>query len=227
MRTKMSNILWGIAFIVVGIGFAGNALELWDFRLFFAGWWTLFIIVPCCISLVQNGPKTSTVVGIVLGVLMLLAAQGIVNWDVIGAMIVPVIFVIIGLGFIFRSTGKKNQIPPNVASHFDQADSELTAVFGERKANFRNQQFNGADINAIFGGVTLDLREAVIDHDVLIHATAIFGGADIYVPANVKVKVSSVPVFGGVSNKSMASIEPSAPTVFVNATCMFGGIDIK
>lgn len=226
MRAKLSNILWGIAFIIVGVGFAGNALDLWDFRLFFAGWWTLFIIVPCLISVIQNGPRTSTVIGIVIGVLMLLAAQGIVKWDILGDMIVPVIFVIIGVGFIFRSTGR-NRIPRDIEARFVQGESDLTAVFGERKANFRNQTFEGATINAVFGGVELDLREAVIEHDVLIHATAIFGGADIFVPGNVKVKVSSVPIFGGVSNKSLAPAEPSAPTVFVNATCMFGGIDIK
>ncbi len=85
----------------------------------------------------------------------------------------------------------------------------------------------GTTMNAIFGGVELDLTDAIIDEDVVINATAVFGGIDIKVPYNVKVKVSNVPVFGGVSNKVPTSRDLNAPTIFLNSTCMFGGIDIK
>ena len=62
---------------------------------------------------------------------------------------------------------------------------------------------------------------------MVVNYTAIFGGGDVFVPSNVKVKVTTVPIFGGVSNKAASSTDQNAPVVYVNATCIFGGIDIK
>ena len=70
-----------------------------------------------------------------------------------------------------------------------------------------------------------DLRKAIIENDCAIQVTAVFGGIDIMVPDNVNVKVNSNSIFGGVSNKTSAN--PNAPTLYINATCMFGGADIK
>jgi predicted membrane protein len=67
----------------------------------------------------------------------------------------------------------------------------------------------------------------VITGDCDINASAVFGGIDIYLPQGVRVKINNVPVFGGVSNKYMQSADPAAPIVYLNSTCMFGGIDIK
>lgn len=76
-----------------------------------------------------------------------------------------------------------------------------------------------------FGGVKCDLRNAVIEHDCAIGASAIFGGIDILVPAGVNVKVSTTAIFGGTSNKTAP--QPNGPTIYITGTCMFGGVEIK
>ena len=43
---KFSQILWGLAFIALGIILILNVTQVTDIDLFFDGWWTLFIIVP-------------------------------------------------------------------------------------------------------------------------------------------------------------------------------------
>ena len=51
---KMKNItkiLWGTALIAVGGIIALNAFEITGIELFFDGWWTLFIIVPCLVGI--------------------------------------------------------------------------------------------------------------------------------------------------------------------------------
>lgn len=103
---------------------------------------------------------------------------------------------------------------------------EYSAIFSSTKFKYPNDTFTGTCINSIFGSVVLDLRDAIINEDVVINASVIFAGADIYVPSNVNIKVSSVPIFGGVSNK-VYNQNVSGPTIFINATCMFGGLDIK
>ncbi len=42
MRTYCSRILFGALLLVIGIGYLGAALQLWDFTIFVPGWWTAF-----------------------------------------------------------------------------------------------------------------------------------------------------------------------------------------
>ena len=44
----------GICFYYSGVIFGLNALEITDINIFFDGWWTLFIIVPCFIGLFKD-----------------------------------------------------------------------------------------------------------------------------------------------------------------------------
>lgn len=89
-----------------------------------------------------------------------------------------------------------------------------------------NETFGGANITTVFGSVDLDLRSCDINSDIVINTTTIFGGAKVIVPNNVNVKVSSVPIFGGVSNKSIRKKIENAPTIYFDSVCIFGGIDI-
>ena len=93
--------------------------------------------------------------------------------------------------------------------------------------NFDGEKFTGTSVTAVFGGVELDLRNAIIEEDVVINASAIFGGIDIYVPTNVKVKTKSMPIFGGVNNKANISPDEKKHTIYINGTAIFGGIEIK
>ena len=43
---------------------------------------------------------------------------------------------------------------------------------------------------------------------------------------NIKVKIKSTPIFGGVTDKSVHNQE-SEHTIYINSTCIFGGVDIK
>lgn len=114
----------------------------------------------------------------------------------------------------------------NYNKYSSEKKTEYTAIFSSGQYRFPNDEFKGTSINSIFGSVVLDLRDAIITEDVVINCSVIFAGADIYIPGNVNVKVSSVPIFGGVSNK-VRNMNVTGPTIYINATCMFGGLDIK
>ncbi|MGN0383208.1 MAG: LiaF domain-containing protein, partial [Eubacterium sp.] len=82
-------------------------------------------------------------------------------------------------------------------------------------------------LTAIFGGVKCDLRNAIIDSDVVINTSSTFGGIEIYVPSNVKVKIKSTPIFGGVSNKANTKTDENSHTIYINGIVVFGGVEIK
>ncbi|MCX8074738.1 MAG: cell wall-active antibiotics response protein [Clostridia bacterium] len=224
MKDKFGNILWGAAFILIGLIAALKSFNVVDFNVFFEGWWTLFIIVPAVVSMVQNGIKTSNVIVLLIGVFFLLSARDILGYDTFAKLIVPTIFLLIGVNIIFKDQFNKNY--KTIKTLNKNGLNEYNAIFSGQEVNFPAEKFEGANINATFGGVDLNLKNAIIDSDIVIEASAIFGGIKILVPQNVRVKVSSTPVFGGVSNKVNPVAGENMPTIYVNSTCMFGGVEI-
>ena len=225
---RLGNILWGIVFIVVGLILGLNALEITHINIFFDGWWTLIIIIPCFIGLFKDVEKTGDIVGIIIGIILLLCCQDILNFRIIWKLLIPIILVIAGLCFIFKDTvgGKINKEIKKLNAN-KKGSIEYAATFSGQNINFDKQPFNGADLNAVFGGIKCDLRNSIINSDQVINASSIFGGIDIFVPASVQVKIKSTPIFGGVSDKSTHTANAEAPTIYINATCIFGGVDIK
>lgn len=222
-----TKILWGIVFIALGIIIGLNALDITDINIFFNGWWTLFIIIPCLIGLFSDDGdgKTGNIVGLIIGILLLLSIQGIVSFSIVGKLIIPLIFVAIGLSVIFNETINK-KITDKVKEAKKNGLESFTATFGEQKVQKEGESFTGANLDAVFGAVQLDLRKANIEKEATIKASAIFGGVEIFVPDNINVKVKSTPIFGGVSNKTKYD-KDNQTTIYIDAFCMFGGVDIK
>ncbi len=223
---RFSNIIWGIILIAAGAVFALNALDIADINIFFDGWWTLFIIVPCVIGLFTEREKTGNIIGIAIGVFLLLCCQGILDFAIFWKLLVPAIIVIIGIKFIINGIvgNKASEIIVKLKEEGREPGTG-NAVFSGCNLNYDGRVFDGAELNAVFGGVKCDLRKAIIDRDCAIKVTAVFGGIDILMPDNVNVKVSSNSVFGGVSNKTKQ--HDNAPTIYISGSCMFGGVDIK
>lgn len=225
---KFGNILWGLVFIVVGLIIGLNAMGITNINIFFKGWWTLFIIVPSFIDLLKEENKTWSIIWLVIGIVLLLCARDILSFAIIGKLIFPFILVMIGLSCIFKDMFKSKVNEKIKKLNTERVDGEnFCSTFGGIKNSFKGQEFKGANIDAIFGGVDLDLSEATISHDEIINVNAIFGGVDIKVPQGVNIKVKSTPLFGGVSNKLKNDYNESLPTIYINAFCLFGGVDIK
>ncbi len=222
-----SNILWGIVLVVLGAILSLNAFDITNINIFFDGWWTLFIIVPSIIGLFDNNEKTGNIIGIVIGVLLLLACREIIDFRVVWKLFLPIILVIIGFSLIFKNTitnSINNKIKKINMNNKD--NKEYISTFSGQKIDFSNEEFKGCSLSAVFGGLDLDLRDAVIKEDVVINATSVFGGIEIRMPKNVNVKVNSTSIFGGVDNKSKSD-NNSKVTIYVNATCLFGGVTLK
>lgn len=227
MRNKVGNIILGLILVAIGVLYAGNALFHWNFTIFFPGWWTLFIIIPCFVNVVKSGVNAGNAIGLTLGVLLLLGQQPFVDSSVMWSLMIPAILIVGGLAILFGGSHKNRAIRAQYAKASKDGLPQYTAVFSGQNLIHPHESFSGASILAVFGGVDLDLRSAIIDHDIVIRASSVFGGSTIMVPSNVKVVVTVTPVFGGVDNKVPGSSEEGAPTVFVDSTCVFGGVEIR
>lgn len=225
---KISNMLWGILFLIIGVIFGLNALEITNIDIFFDGFWTLFIIVPCFIGLFSDNDKEGNLIGLVIGIALFLACQDLIEFRLILKLIVPFILVVIGLSFIFKDAiNRKVKNKIKSINKEKNIDKEYCATFGEQNINYYNEEFTGCSLSAVFGGVKCDLRDAIIKEDTIINASSIFGGITIYAPKDVDVKINSTPIFGGAYDKRSAKNKDSTKKIYVNATCLFGGVEIK
>lgn len=225
---KFRNILWGLVFILIGLIFGLNALGITDINVFFDGWWTLFIIVPCFIGIFKDNEKTGNIIGFLIGIALLLACQDLLDSELLWKLLLPAILIAIGISLIFKDAiGSKINAEIKKLNENKTSANEYCATFGSQNINFDGEEFNGVDLTAVFGGIKCDISKSLIASNQVINATSIFGGIDIYVPENVKVKIKSVPIFGGVSDKKKHATNNEANTIYINATCIFGGVEIK
>ncbi len=79
----------------------------------------------------------------------------------------------------------------------------------------------------VFGSVDLDLRNCNIDKNVIVNATSIFGGCNLFVPDGVNIKTSGLNIFGDISNKVGQIDDNTFTIIYVNGVSLFGDIKTK
>lgn len=216
---KISTVIVGIVFIVVGVIVGLNSFGITNINIFFDGWWTLLIIIPAINGLVTNEEKTGSIIWLVIGIALLLGCQDLISFDILWKLTLPVILVFIGLSIMFNNNGKKGSK--------DTDDNEYCACFSGQTIKYDGKDFKGAEVNAIFGGITIDLTNTKVKDGAVIDATAVFGGVTILIPEDLKVEIKSTSVFGGVSDKTKNKEKKDKVTLHVNGCSIFGGVDIK
>ena len=226
---KIANVLWGIVLITIGVIIGLNALDITHINIFFSGWWTLFIIIPCFIGLFNEKDKTGNIIGLFIGIVLLLCAQNLLRFDIVWKLALPTILVIIGISIIFKnSLNSKFNNEIEKINQISNKDSEYCSTFSSQDIGFENQEFKGANLTAVFGGVKCDLRKSIINEDQVVNCSAIFGSIEIIPSEEINIKVKSNSIFGGVSNeRKNKEINKELKTVYINAFCLFGGVSIK
>ena len=86
---KLSRILWGMALVALGVIWGINTLGIADINVFFKGWWTLFIIIPCLAGLITGNDRTGNLFFLFVGVGLLLASQGVFSFSLFWKLLLP------------------------------------------------------------------------------------------------------------------------------------------
>ena len=153
---NLKSIIWGLVLITLGIIIGLNSFEIINVDIFFDGWWTLFIIVPCFIVLFKDNEKTGNLIGLLIGVALLLGCQNILDFDLIWKLAFPTILVIIGLSIIFKDAlGGKVSSEIKKLNEKRSGENSYCATFAGQNVNFDGEKFTGADLTAVFGGVEI------------------------------------------------------------------------
>lgn len=191
--------------------------------------WQSILIVIGLIFFTQRGSKTTGLVLIAIGVFFLVAKY--YNFPVsLRNLFWPAVLLVIGLSLIFSRSCRRKWKPINSVESKDDYIDDLS-IFGGSEQRLNSQNFQGGRITNIFGGSTIDLSEAKLaSGSHTLEMLCIFGGSKMLVPADWKLKIEVVSIFGGISDKRKISAQPdsqSSSELVLKGLVLFGGTDIK
>jgi hypothetical protein len=114
----------------------------------------------------------------------------------------------------------------DTANSTEEPDRHI-AIFGgvTRKGDWRVRRKTQSF--ALFGGMDLDMREAVFEAPrVEISGFWCFGGLDIKVPEGMQVRDETAGIFGGTDVRDLGEPTPGAPTLVIKGVTLFGGVSV-
>jgi predicted membrane protein len=214
---------WGRLFFGVVIVAVGTVLLLDNAGVLDAGetfgmWWPAVVLLAGILTFAAN-PRHWPVALIIVavGAAFLLSRLDIVD---IGNIIIPAAIILVGLLVIFgRGLGTRTEAGDRINSF---------NVFSGTEIASHSKQFQGGSISAVFGGAEVDLRDAVPAPGALLDVFTAFGGVEVTVPSGWHVATRGLPLFGGIENATAKEqLGADAPTLAINATVLFGGLEIK
>jgi hypothetical protein len=181
-----------------------------------ADWWPIAVIgLGVAAMLGRRRVSLGPLVIVAFGFALLADQRSWTEADLFG----PAVLVVLGFTVLFGIS--------RTYGH-GRGDGSSFAMFGGTKVSDRSEHLTKTEATAIFGGVTLDLREAHIDDEATVDATALLGGVEILVPREWRVSITGTPILGGFEDKTRAdgNLAPNAPVLNVNAIAALGGVTV-
>jgi predicted membrane protein len=108
-------------------------------------------------------------------------------------------------------------------------DFAKTCIFGNGRYTVIDTEFKGGTLQAIFGGIELDLRKAYLSEgETTLNIEAIFGGISLFVPDNWFIDVQVESVLGGTDdNRRITEIVDATRKLIIKGSAVFGGVEIR
>jgi predicted membrane protein len=148
----------------------------------------------------------------------------------------PLILITIGILVLVRRFPHPGQWKhrltnsPNTSAALDQGFVFEDHIFSGTEKRIINKDFKGGRVNVIFGGIKLDLTQALLaEGSNELEVNVIFGGATIIVPCEWKIQLKNTSIFGGFSDKRFCIKEATdqSRVLVIRASAVFGGGEIK
>lgn len=226
MKVSKSRLFLGLVILTIGVVAVLSALDMADFsRILYNFWPVIFILFGLFGILAGNSLAWSGVVTLSGVWILLFTTKAIEKND---KLMFAGILIIAALGFIVSSFTRSAR---SGIKGFDRSEMpDYFSIFGSVKAKNSSPNFAKASATAIFGGVELDLTEAIMaGNEAMLDCFAAFGGIDVKVPTGWKVISNGIPLFGGFENKTVNLQNPTAEEkkLIIKGMAMFGGVEIK
>jgi len=231
MHRQRSRVIFGLFIIAVGLFALLDNLHLFDSHVV-QPFWPLVFVALGALKLAQRGPARQVLWGVGLigvGAGLTLQNLGIIHFQWRDLWPLALIWVglnVLGKGIIFRAGGDATCGPGQRLERLEHgARIDASATMSGIVLKNDSQEFTGGEINAVMGAVEIDLRQAGIATEAVLHLSVIMGGVEIRVPREWSVVVSGSPVLGGIEDKTVPPMMPGKRLV-IEGSVIMGGVEI-
>ncbi|MCX2951447.1 LiaF transmembrane domain-containing protein [Lentzea sp. NEAU-D7] len=205
------RVWMGLVLVALGVFGILDATDVLDSGDAVGRWWPVALVGLGLVAMAAQRRVSLGSVVITLAGLVLLT--GTLGWAT-GDLLWPTVLACAGIAVLVglrRHHGTRTPV----------------AILSGTTTRERTQHLRHADVSAIFGGATLDLREAHVDGEASIDAFALFGGVEVLVPEGWRVSVGGLPFMGGIVDKTDNDrLRDDAPVLTVNGTALFGAVEV-
>jgi predicted membrane protein len=225
-----SGLFWGAFLVLGGVALLLDHMgilsvdRLWRF-------WPLLLVGVGIPNIMRREHRLWGVLLITGGVFLQLNELGIAHfgWNTIW----PVLLIAIGLMLMWGAFEVRRRPSSPRTSGDPRTTLNESALFGGIERRVTSQDFQGGQINAVFGGVEIDLTDASMQADeATLEINAIFAGVELRLPETWEVAFRGTPIFGGISDKTRVSRtvdlnDPRRKVLILTGAVIFGGVEIK
>ena len=234
LHRQRSGIVLGAFIIVVGLFALLDNLHLFDAHRV-QPFWPLVFVALGGIKLTQSrsgGHVFGCLALIALGAGMTLQNLGLVHFE--WRQLWPVALILVGLNVISKSFRPRGDAAACMTSEPGQRNERLehgarieaSATMSGIVLKNDSQEFTGGDISAVMGAVEIDLRQAAIATEAVLHLSIIMGGVEIKVPREWSVSVNGSPMLGGIEDKTVPPMTPGK-RLLIEGSVIMGGVEIS
>ena len=206
MKNKRTNIFLGLVFLLIGVFSLLGSLNIVSFNIFFPGWWTLFIIVPSIICMLEEKINFANVFSLTIGIILLLSVNNIISFSLVIKIIIPVFLIIFGMYIILLASLKNAKSYVFSTKSFEiEENSEINTLFSTLHLKFNKLKGKENSIN--------------------IHS--VFSEVILYVPKGTRVIVEGSKVFSDVIDHREEKEENYTSTLYLKMNNLFSDIVIR
>jgi len=206
MKNKRTNIFLGLVFLLIGVFSLLGSLNIVSFNIFFPGWWTLFIIIPSIICMLEEKINFANVFSLTLGIILLLSVNNIISFSLVIKIIIPVFLIIFGMYIILLASLKNAKSYVFSTKSFEiEENSEINTLFSTLHLKFNKLKGKENSIN--------------------IHS--VFSEVILYVPKGTRVIVEGSKVFSDVIDHREEKEENYTSTLYLKMNNLFSDIVIR
>ncbi len=219
-----SKLVFGIVVLTLGVLWTLDNLGMLDASQILK-WWPIAALSWGLMRLTGIGVRQQTMPGFlwtIVGAVALLRVFGLVHFTIFALW--PVFLIAMGASLIFRGSH------PTSWPGATQGGPRLTtfAFMAGAERKIVSQSFEAAEVSAVMGGATIDLRSATLANNrAVIDAFAMWGGIELVVPVGWRVMGEVTAILGGFQDSTAPPTDPNAPTLVVRGTAMMGGIEVR
>lgn len=213
----------GIIIIAIGIGFLLEQSDMISFSSIVSNWWPIILIIIGLLQLFTRSHSAYIIGPIFIIVGLFLLFNEMTDLYLL-PYLWPIVIIYIGIIVIFSRTNSTHEKNINKNNVLDSI-----SLFAGSDIKSQSNPFEGGSILTVFGGADIDLRDVVIiDDEITIEITSVFGGVSLKVPEHVHVEISGVPIFGGWEDQTKNNqIENShQPILYLKCVTIFGGVEV-